>query len=143
MIVVGVDEQSYSLAALDRAGELAKALKSPIHVVYAVHMSPNLLQAVGVAPIQIGAIEQAQIDEVWTVAAPHVERLRNDGVEIHEHSIRGYPPDVLIDFAEEYGCDLAVVGSRGRSELAAFFLGSTAHRVLHFVHCDVLVVKET
>jgi nucleotide-binding universal stress UspA family protein len=95
------------------------------------------------APIQIGAIEQAQIDEVWTVAAPHVERLRSEGVEVHEHSIRGYPPDVLIDFADEYVCDLAVVGSRGRSELAAFFLGSTAHRVLHFAHCDVLVVKET
>lgn len=143
MIVVGVDEQPYSLAALDRAGELAKALASPIHLVYAVHLSPNLLQAVGIAPIQIGAIEQAQIDEVWTVAASHVERLKKAGVEVHEHSIRGYPPDVLIDFADEHGCDLAVVGSRGRSELAAFFLGSTAHRVLHFAHCDVLVVKET
>lgn len=143
MIVVGVDEQPYSLAALDRAGELARALNSDLHAVYAVHLSPNLLQAVGIAPIEIGVIEQAQIDEVWRVAAPHVEALKNTGVTVHEHSIRGYPPDVLIDFADEHDCDMAVVGSRGRSELASFFLGSTAHRVLHFAHCDVLVVKET
>ncbi len=143
MIVVGVDEQSYSVSALERAGELAHALEVELHVVYAVHMSPNLLQAVGIAPIQIGDIEQAQIDEVWKVIAPVVEKIRSQGVQVEEHSVRGYPPDVLIDFAAEHGCDLAVVGSRGRSELASFFLGSTAHRVLHFAHCDVLVVKET
>ncbi len=143
MIVVGVDEQSYSVAALQRAGQLAEALGEELHAVYAVHLSPNLLQAVGIAPIQIGAIEQAQIDEVWTVTAPALKQIRSSGVTVHEHSVRGYPPDVLIDFADEHGCDLAVVGSRGRSELASFFLGSTAHRVLHFAHCDVLVVKET
>lgn len=143
MIVVGVDEQSYSVSALKRAGQIAQALEVGLHVVYAVHLSPNLLQAVGIAPIQIGAIEQAQIDGVWNVVAPVVEEIRLKGVHVEEHSVRGYPPDVLIDFATEYRCDLAVVGSRGRSELAAFFLGSTAHRVLHFAHCDVLVVKET
>lgn len=143
MIVVGVDEQSYSVSALKRAGQMAEALKVDLHVVYAVHLSPNLLQAVGIAPIQIGEIEQAQIDEVWKLIAPVVEKIRRQGVQVEEHSVRGYPPDVLIDFAAEYGCDLAVVGSRGRSELMAFFLGSTAHRVLHFAHCDVLVVKET
>ena len=142
MIVVGIDEQPYSMAALDRAGALADALETELHVLYAVHLSPNLLQAIGAAPIDIGEFEQVQIDAVWEAAASSLAALAERGVVVHEHVGRGYPPDVIVDFAAEHGCDLAVIGSRGRSELTAFFLGSTAHRVLHFAHCDVLVVKE-
>ena len=142
MIVVGIDEQPYSIAALVRAGALAVALDTELHVLHAVHLSPNLLQAIGAAPIDIGEFEQSQIEAVWAAAAPSLQAIADQGVVVHEHVGRGYPPDVIVDFASEHGCDLAVVGSRGRSELTSFFLGSTAHRVLHFAHCDVLVVKE-
>ncbi|MDQ6692640.1 MAG: universal stress protein, partial [Candidatus Dormibacteraeota bacterium] len=43
--------------------------------------------------------------------------------------------------AVEYGADVVALGSRGRSDLRALFLGSVSHRVLGLVHCPVLIAR--
>jgi len=55
--------------------------------------------------------------------------------------LEGYPPDVIVEYAQEIGADLIVVGSRGRGDLASLVLGSTSHRVVNHAPCDVLVVR--
>jgi len=37
--------------------------------------------------------------------------------------------------------DVIVMGSRGRSDLAGFILGSTAHKVIHLTDRPVLIVR--
>jgi nucleotide-binding universal stress UspA family protein len=48
---------------------------------------------------------------------------------------------VICRIAEEKDVDLVVVGSRGRSSLARFFLGSVLQRVVKHAPAPVLVVK--
>lgn len=48
---------------------------------------------------------------------------------------------VIIDRANEWGADLIVVGSHGRSGLSKFFLGSTAEAVAGHAECSVEIVK--
>ncbi|MDM2174396.1 universal stress protein, partial [Mycobacteroides abscessus] len=41
------------------------------------------------------------------------------------------------------GAQLIVTGSRGRGDIAGFFLGSTSHALIHKASCPVLVAPRT
>ena len=138
IIVVGVDESEPSTRGIHKAIELAEALHAEVHVVHAVHIPGTLLAVLNQVPADIAQLEKAQRDSVWEMAAP---LLDDTSVTIKRVDVNGYPADALVEYAEGVGADLIVIGSRGRGELAALFLGSTSHRVLHLAHCDVLVVK--
>jgi nucleotide-binding universal stress UspA family protein len=47
----------------------------------------------------------------------------------------------LVDFATKHHSSLIVVGDKGRSAIARFFIGSISRFVLHHAPCSVLVVK--
>ncbi|AMT71130.1 universal stress protein [Mycobacteroides immunogenum] len=53
----------------------------------------------------------------------------------------GHPADVLLKHAA--GAQLIVTGSRGRGDIAGFFLGSTSHALIHKATCPVLVAPRT
>ena len=53
-------------------------------------------------------------------------------------------PDVtqlILDTAEELGCDLIVVGNKGKGAIEKFLLGSVTRRLAHHAHCSVLAVR--
>ena len=106
--------------------------------VHAVHIPGTLLAVLNQVPADIAQLEKAQRDSVWEMAEPLLEET---SVGVKRVDLNGYPADALVEYAEQVGAGLIVIGSRGRGELAALFLGSTSHRVLHLAHCDVLVVK--
>lgn len=137
-IVVGIDEQDASIYALRRAIDLAARTGAELHVVYAVYLPGTLLAVLGQMAADVPALEAEQEKAVWDRVAPEIAK---SPVTIHEHSLRGYPGDVLADFAANIEADMLVVGSRGRGELTSFLMGSTGHRVLHHAPCDVLIVK--
>jgi len=47
----------------------------------------------------------------------------------------------LVDYLNEVGADLAVLGTRGRTGLKSLLLGTTAERLMHESPCSALVVK--
>jgi len=47
----------------------------------------------------------------------------------------------IIDFAAEWGADLIVVGSHGRSAIQRFLLGSVAEFVARHAKCSVEIVR--
>ena len=53
----------------------------------------------------------------------------------------GIPAAEIVRVAEEEGCDLIVLGSRGLSGMKAFLLGSVSDGVIHHAHCPTLIVK--
>jgi nucleotide-binding universal stress UspA family protein len=69
------------------------------------------------------------------------EKLSGAEVEVTKVDLDGYPPDMLVAYAEDIGASLVVVGTRGRGELASLILGSTSSRAIHLAKSDVLVVK--
>ncbi len=48
----------------------------------------------------------------------------------------------LVQYAEESGSDLVVLGDSGRGFVSRLLLGSTCRYVLHHVHCSVLIVRQ-
>ncbi|MEM3159895.1 MAG: universal stress protein, partial [Nitrososphaera sp.] len=49
--------------------------------------------------------------------------------------------DVIVNYARSHGVDLIVIGSRGRTGLKRFLLGSVASGVVSHAHCPVLIVR--
>jgi nucleotide-binding universal stress UspA family protein len=47
----------------------------------------------------------------------------------------------IIDYATRKNIDLTVIGTRGRTGLKSFFMGSVANGVIQHAHCSVLVVR--
>lgn len=55
--------------------------------------------------------------------------------------LTGSATDGIVEYLREVNADLVVLGTRGRSGLKAFLLGTTAERLVHEAPCSVLTVK--
>lgn len=70
-----------------------------------------------------------------------VEALPVSTGEAELHVASGEPTEVLVSEAGEWGADLLVLGSQGRSGLPRLLIGSVAEFVVKRAPCDVLVVR--
>ncbi len=55
-------------------------------------------------------------------------------------SVNAY--EAIIEYAEDKGIDLIVIGMRGRSKLSYMLLGSVTERVVRYAPCPVMVVEK-
>ncbi len=53
----------------------------------------------------------------------------------------GHPSERIIALSKEFECDAIVIGSRGLSGIAEFFLGSVSSKVSQYADVPVLIVK--
>lgn len=53
----------------------------------------------------------------------------------------GWPKEVILDEAEQWGADLIVVGSQGAGVFRRFFLGSVSLAVATHASCSVEIVR--
>jgi nucleotide-binding universal stress UspA family protein len=60
---------------------------------------------------------------------------------IEFRQIMGSPGHCICRMAHQWGADLIVMGSRGRSGLRELVMGSVSNYVLHHGPCDVLIVR--
>jgi len=54
--------------------------------------------------------------------------------------LTGYPPDVILNTAEQEGCDVIVLGTHGKGFISYAFLGSVSKSVLHRTQKPVFVI---
>jgi nucleotide-binding universal stress UspA family protein len=63
------------------------------------------------------------------------------GIPLDALVLRGIPEAAILEAAKARGADLLILGSRGRSGLSRFLLGSVAEQVIGKANCPVLVVR--
>ncbi|HEY6331288.1 MAG TPA: universal stress protein, partial [Blastocatellia bacterium] len=56
-------------------------------------------------------------------------------------TVKGFPKEVLVDEADQWGADLIVVGSHGYRGITRFLLGSVSQAVASHAHCSVEIVR--
>ncbi len=139
IIVVGADDSRASEIAVRRARTLAEQLDAVVKVVFVAHVPATVLAAMSGLPTIGDDFADAQRANVWKGIEPILDGCTQS---VERVDLEGYPPDVLVEYADEQRADLIVVGSRGRGDLASLVLGSTSHRVANHASCDVLVVRE-
>lgn len=141
-ILVGVDGSATAHAALERAAKLASSTGAELHVVSAYQ---NAMAAASPALSVEGGVGLGNVTDALRQAAEEIlgnetKDLGADDVKVQTHAVEGEAADVIIDSAENFGCDLIVVGSRGMRGGKRFLLGSVPNSVAHHANLDVLII---
>ncbi|MCC4768663.1 universal stress protein [Methanosarcina sp. DH2] len=63
------------------------------------------------------------------------------GVEVEPVMLEGHPADKIMEFAEQNGIEMIVMGTLGKTGLDRFLLGSVAENVVRHSKIPVLVVR--
>lgn len=139
-ILVPVDLSRESLASLARACDLARVLLAGVRVVSCFHAAAILgasgFDDVGyVSAEEIGAVRSAEREEFESATRKFDWR----GVRHRTEFLDGDPAATILRLASS--ADLIVMGTHGRTGLAAALLGSVARSVLSKSKKPVLVLR--
>jgi nucleotide-binding universal stress UspA family protein len=138
-ILVPIDGSENSYRALDVAITLAKTLKAKLVGIHAVNIIP-ITESQPFEPLEFQMDEKRR----GTAMLGKVRALcSKEGIGFSGIVEFGSPGDLVIKFIKDKGnkIDLVVIGSRGKTAISEFFLGSVSNFVLHKSPIPVLIVK--
>lgn len=136
-VCVGFDGSDNAYRAFDFAIDLCKMCPSAaleVHVI-AVAMPPE------VPNVDYDAIMSTIVDHYEGLLSGLEERARKSNVAIKTVTAIGHPADQILRYVKDNGCDMIVVGQRGKSGVEVFLLGSVSRRVARHAPCTVVIVK--
>lgn len=138
-LLVPFDFSDCSGYALDYAVGLAAKLDAKIHLVHVVAI-PALGVPEAIVPINASVIDGLMADSQKEL--DKVASARRSTVPIGEVQLRtGDAREWILQFAEEVGADLIVMGTHGRRGVKRALLGSVAESVVRTAPCPVLTVR--
>ena len=120
----------------DQAWHLAKALGTELHLVHALHTSVILADLDIIDPVAHARKREAALK-------PHIEHLCNTWHLAPEqvHIASGPAQKVIPSVANKIKADMIVIGTTGKTGLAARVIGNTAEKVLTHLRTDLLAIK--
>lgn len=136
-ILVAVDGSEQAKKAIKYAVEFAKQTNSTIILLSVKDETHFITQ-----PVLAVAVED-YIQHYAEVCLKESENLcKKNDIQTKKIIRTGRPVDEIIKEAVKSKCDLIVIGSHGRSNIGAAFLGSVAYGVIHKdTKIPVLVVR--
>lgn len=150
-ILVAVDDSAISQQAFSKALSLAKVFASKLHLIHVIvpvtqeYQDASLIAFSG--GFYPGGMDQV-VKETWSnieeaglsLLKDFGEKAQKAGVVAEFTQKIGQPDREIVEFARDWGADLVVIGSHGRTGLNEFVLGSVSNYVLHHVSCSVLLI---
>ena len=138
-ILIAIDDSKFSDRALHAISALIPSkgtLIRVLHVLQPVTATPPPEMAAGYAPEL-----EAQAKEAEKLLKRAADTLAASGYKVDTAVENGDVRLKIIDSASEWGADLIVVGSHGRSGIPRLLLGSVAEHVARHAPCSVLIVR--
>lgn len=84
-------------------------------------------------------------DDIEKTSKKHLEEIAArlpKSIETRLHYTAGRAYHEIVEAAKQQNIDLIVMGTRGRSNLSSYFMGSNAERVVRHAPCPVLTIRE-
>jgi nucleotide-binding universal stress UspA family protein len=135
-ILVPIDGSDASLKAAKYAIKAAMCEKAQITCIHVIPAPENISEFEGKPFYSL----QAYYDELGKYAKPWFEKIIETGkkMALSEDNII---TDIVADVSPVADTDLIVMGSKGKTGLKRFLIGSVAEGVVRHAHCPVLVVR--
>jgi nucleotide-binding universal stress UspA family protein len=132
-ILVPFDGSKYAEKALLYAVNLAKEYGAKITV---IHVATKKVYPLAETAVVIDTEKEGQ--EILKNSESQARAL---GVTAEYVLVTGNPADEILKYATNKKIDLIAMGSRGLSDIKAFFLGSVSKKISQRAECPVLIVK--
>ncbi len=141
-ILIPVDGSEGSWRALNTAVEIGKKFGSELLVV-------NVIQPYNNAALLAVPLDHATVSQ----GNSELEKIGDKVLEMAQERLAGYeykteycleighPSERIIALAKKSKADAIIIGSRGLSGIAEFFLGSVSSKVSQYASIPVLIVK--
>jgi nucleotide-binding universal stress UspA family protein len=147
-ILIGVDDSKFAENATQYGFELAhqfSAAVALVHIVEPIITTPaNDTSMMGNFIPSISAEENI---EVANVQQTYSQKLIDDtitrygeGLTVTQYNEMGDTADVIVNCATQFGADLIVIGTHGRTGFDRLLMGSVAESVVRHSPVPVLVV---
>jgi len=138
-ILCAVDFSEISSKVADYAQTLAKSLGASVKVLY---VAPSLSQYVGfhVPPTSI----ETFVGEIVTGAEKTMDVFVQENfteIDAEPKVVSGYASDEILNFVEQEGVDLIVMGTHGRKGIDRILFGSVAEKVVKGANVPVLTIR--
>lgn len=135
-ILVPTDGSDAATRALDHALDIAGQYDARIHALYVVDANAYSTLEAG-TDVVISALEEEGNEAIEAVA----DRAAAAGVETATEVTTGTVHRTIIEYADDHGIDLIVMGTHGRRGLDRYLLGSVTEKVVRASDVPVLTIR--
>ncbi len=140
-ILLAVDGSPHSQAAVDEVKQRPWPSKSTVRVLSVIQpYTPPATEFV-LAGATLEDMRRQQTSEAEQLTAGVADAVKGTNVSTQTAVREGDPRSAIVDEADEWGADLIVVGSHGRTGLKRWLLGSVAQAIVGHAPCSVEVVR--
>lgn len=138
-ILVPTDGSVYSEVAVSRAIEIAKTSQAKLTALYVVS---HFIEVGSEFRELMAGLTKVLEEQGRRALAKAKELAEKEGVKIETVIEYGEPSEKILEVAREGKFDLIVIGSKGRTGVNKFLMGSTSQRVVRRAHCTVMVARK-
>lgn len=132
-ILLPTDGSEGSRVAIETAAEYAAAFDAVVHALYVID-ERFVEDEYDMVVERSESRGEAALDEVSAVGNEY-------GIVVEKHLRRGTPHEEIIDAIGDYGADVVVMGTHGRTGFDRFVhLGSVSERVVRYADVTVVTV---
>lgn len=140
-ILLAVDGSPHSQDAADEVARRPWPSNSTIRVLAVIQpYTPPATEFV-LAGATLEDIRRQQVMEAERLTSRVADRMKTPSIPPETVVREGDPRSAIVDEAAEWGADLIVVGSHGRTGISRWLLGSVANGVVSHAPCSVEVVR--
>lgn len=143
-ILVPLDGSAASQRGLREAISLAVIAKGRLHLLHVVNPYPTIVGVAAAGGVEAYRHSLVRAGEAL-LAEAHQTALKGrvHADEVVRQVMHEHVADAVLQEAELAGCDLIVIGSRGRRGVNRWMLGSDAERIVRSSKVPVLVVHDS
>lgn len=138
-VLVAYDGSEMSKKAMQTAADLLKGKEGGQLTVVNVWQMP-VIGGEGIA-IDLRRYQEESEKYAQKLVDEAESLVSEANIPVKKVVLNGHPSTRILEYAEENGIDLIVMGNRGLNALKRMFLGSVSLRVVQEAPCDVLIIK--
>ncbi|MBE0430705.1 MAG: universal stress protein [Dehalococcoidia bacterium] len=145
-VLLAVDDSTYCEAAVGMVSALKMGTRSEATILTVIpeHVFPGghtLADLVGRSTALKAQLRKAEEERALEVLGGPAKTLGARGLRVETTIRRGNPAHEIIKTCRSTQADLVLVGFKGTGDAPEFLLGGTAHKVIKYAPCSVLVAK--